>query len=90
MTQTEEIDMLRRTVAELTEQVRTLEARPVQPTLQPLKLVPFLPYPPSTMPYAAPWTPISPVTCGDPMPMQPLATCVAQAPHWLAQSRGEV
>ena len=76
MTQAEEIDMLRRAVADLTERVRMLEARPVVPVYTPLNPVPSLPYPGPTYPYM-PWTFIPPVTCSDPMPMRPMTTCVA-------------
>lgn len=93
MTQAEEIDMLRRAVADLTERVRTLEARPAVPVYAPLNPVPSLPYPPVmpyVAPYTAPWFHVGPATSGDPMPMQPLTTCTAQESHWLAQSRGEI
>lgn len=79
MTEREEIDMLRRTVADLIDRVRTLEARPSWPGYTPINPVPSLPYPPPVMPYMAPWAPIPPVTCGDPMPVRPLTTCVAHA-----------
>lgn len=71
MTQAEEIDMLRRAVADLTERVRTLEARPMLPYVAPATgAAPCIPTPFWVQPIAAPRT-------GDPMPLRPLATCVA-------------
>lgn len=74
MTEREEIDMLRRLVADLTERVRTLETRPASPVYVPLGPGAPQPYVPPAMPWAWPFIP--PVTCGDPMPMRPMTTCV--------------
>lgn len=87
MTEREEIDMLRRLVADLTERVRTLEARPA-PTIHvgdhAIHVTPML------KPIEGP-APNRPGT-GGPIPPRPVTTCVARQDggmSWLAQSRGE-
>lgn len=68
MTQAEELDMLRRQVADLMDRVRQLEARPTQPVYMPIGAPMPQPFVPAAVPlrgptYSPSFWPVT--TCGD-------------------------